>query len=75
MSMPVDFFKGTTTRSNLRHVSLKLVKFEKLNFNWPSFCFYANFCNLCPDFVIHWSIFSDFVFKMFRKTVAYCKIS
>ena len=73
--MTVDFFEGGVIRNNLRHVSSKMVKFENSTFSGPPFCFYANFCNFCPNFVIHWSIFLMLVSKCSEKLWLYCKMS
>ena len=73
--MTVDLFEGDIIRNNLRHVSSKMVKFENSTFSGPPFCFYANFCNVCPNFVIHWSIFLMLVSKCSEKLWLYCKTS
>ena len=39
------------------------------------FCFYANFCNFCPNFVIHWSMFLMLVSKCSEKLWLYCQMS
>ena len=73
--MTVDLFEGDIIRNNLRHVSSKMVKFENSTFGWPPFCFYANFCNFCTNFVIHWSIFLMLVSKCSEKLWLCCKMS
>ena len=73
--MTVDLFEGDIIRNNLRHVSSKMVKFENLTLSGPPFCFYANLCNFCPNFVIHWSIFLMLVSKCSEKLWLYCKMS
>ena len=72
--MTVDLFEGDIVRNNLRHVSSKMVTFENSTFSGPPFCFYANFCNFCPNFVIHWSIFLMLVSKCSEKLWLYCKM-
>ena len=68
-------FEGDIIRNNLRHVSSKMVTFEKSTFSGPPFWFYANFCNFCPNFVIHWSIFLMLVSKCSEQLWLYCKMS
>ena len=73
--MTVDLFERGIIRNNLGHVSSKMVKFETSTFSGPPFCFYANFCNFCPNFVIHWSIFLMLLSKCSEKLWLYCKMS
>ena len=73
--MTVDLFEGISFRNNLRHVLSKMVKFENSTFSGPPFCFYANFCNFCPNFVIYWWIFLMLVSKCSEKLWLYCKMS